>query len=128
MKSGMRATMALSVLLTARLISTAVAAPAISDASGQWFCQPDDNRHPQIQIDFVDGAYRRCDQHICSIYPLSPVESFGEDIRITFGGVGVLYAPADGTHYTETVTVGDASIVSQGVCEFRSLGELYLEG
>ena len=46
----------------------------ITDAAGQWYCLPDDPRHPQIQIDFIEDAYRRCDQHICSIYELSPVE------------------------------------------------------
>ena len=128
MKSGMRATIVISVLIMARLATTAMADPAITDASGQWFCQPDDPRHPQIQIDFVEGAYRRCDQHICSIYALSPVEALGEDIRITFGDVGTLDAPANGARYTETVTVGTTSIVSHGSCEFRSLDELYLEG
>lgn len=124
----MRAMIAISVLIMARLATTAMADPAITDASGQWFCQPDDPRHPQIQIDFIEGAYRRCDQHICSIYALSPVEALGEDIRITFGDVGVLDAPANGARYTETVTVGTSSIVSRGSCEFRSLDELYLEG
>ena len=127
MKSGMRAMIAISVLITARLVATATAAPAITDASGQWFCKPDDPHHPQIQIDFVEDAYRRCDQHICSIYALSPVESVGDNIRITFGDGGVLNAPVNGARYTETVTVGDTSIVSRGVCEFRSLDDLYIE-
>lgn len=128
MKSGMRAMIAISVLITARLVASAAADPAITDASGQWFCQPDDPRHPQIQIDFIEDAYRRCDQHICSTYPLSPVEALGQDIRITFGDVGILDARANGARYTETVTVGTSRIVSRGSCAFRSLDELYLEG
>lgn len=119
---------AISILISARLVATAAADPSITDASGQWFCQPDDPHHPQIQIDFVEGAYRRCDQHICSIYELSPVELVGDDIRISFGDVGVLNAPANGARYTETVTIGGTRIVSHGGCEFRSLDELYLEG
>jgi len=128
MKPGMRMMIALTVLITARLVATATADPAITDASGQWFCQPDDPHHPQIQIDFIEDAYRRCDQHICSIYALSPVESLGDDIRIKFGGIGVLDAPAHGARYTETVTIGGTRIVSHGSCEFRHLDELYLEG
>ena len=124
----MRVMMVISVLMTVRLVATAAADPAISDASGQWFCLPDNPRHPQIQIDFVEGAYRRCDQHICSIYALSPVESIGDDIRITFGDDGVLDARANGARYTETVSVGRTPIVSHGSCEFKSLDELYLEG
>jgi hypothetical protein len=127
MKSGMRTMIAISVLITMRLVASAAADPAITDASGQWFCQPDDPHHPQIQIDFVEAAYRRCDQHIYLIYALSPVEAFGDDIRITFGDIGVLNAPSDGTRYTETVTIGGTSVVSRGGCEFRSLDDLYLE-
>jgi len=124
----MRAMIAISVLITARLVATAAADPSISDGSGQWFCQPDDPRHPQIQIDFIEDAYRRCDQHICSIYDLSPVEQTGDQVRIAFGGVGVLEANADGARYVETVDVGGTQIVNQGACEFRSLDDLHLEG
>ena len=127
MKSGMRAMIAISVLITARLVATATAAPAITDASGQWFCQPDDPHHPQIQIDFVEDAYRRCDQHICSIYDLSPVEQAGDHVRITFGGVGVMEASPDGARYVETVKVGGTRIINQGSCTFRSLDDLHLE-
>lgn len=123
----MHTTIAISFLMTVRLVASA-ADPAISDASGQWFCQPDDPRHPQIQIDFVEGAYRRCDQHTCSIYTLSPVESVGDNIRITFGNDGILEAQANGAQYTETVSIGGTPIVSHGSCEFKSLDELYLEG
>lgn len=123
----MRATIALSVLLTARLVATAAADPSLADASGQWFCQPDRQDQPQIQIDFLEGAYRRCDQHICSIYPLLPVEMVDGDIRISFGGVGTLDAPANGARYVETVTVGGTDVVNRGSCAFRSLDELYIE-
>lgn len=123
----MRAMVAISVLMTARLVATAAADPAISDASGQWFCQPDNPAQPQIQIDFIEDAYRRCDQHICSVYDLSPVEQDGDQIRIAFGGVGILDARADGARYVETVEVGGARIVNQGSCEFRSLDDLHFE-
>jgi hypothetical protein len=123
----MRATIAISFLISARLVATAMADPAISDASGQWFCQPDDPRQPQIQIDFIEDAYRRCDQHICSVYDLSPVEQNDDQVRITFGGVGILDARADGARYIETVEVGGTRIVNQGSCEFRSLDDLYIE-
>ena len=123
----MRAMIAISFLISARLVATAAAGPAISDASGQWFCQPDDPDQPQIQIDFIEDAYRRCDQHICSTYDLSPVEQTDDRVRITFGGVGVLDARADGTRYVETVEVGGTRIVNRGWCEFRSLDDLYIE-
>ncbi len=123
----MRATIAISVLISARLVATAAAGPAISDASGQWFCLPDDPAQPQIQIDFIEDAYRRCDQHICSIYELSPVEQSGDQIRITFGDIGVLDARLDGTRYVETVDVGATRVINQGSCAYRSLDDLYLE-
>jgi hypothetical protein len=123
----MRAMIAISVLITARLMATAVADPAITDGSGQWYYQPDDPHHPQIQIDFVEDAYRRCDQHICSIYDLSPIEQAGDHVRITFGDVGVMEASPDGARYAETVTIGDTRIINRGSCEFRSLDDLHLE-
>lgn len=123
----MRAVVAISALISVRLVATAMADPAISDASGQWFCQPDDPRQPQIQIDFIEDAYRRCDQHICSIYDLEPVERAGARVRISFGGIGVIEAAPDGAYYAETVTVGSTRIVNRGTCTFRSLDELHLE-
>lgn len=123
----MRAMIAISVLITARLVSTAIAAPSIADASGQWFCQPDDPHQPQIQIDFIEDAYRRCDEHICSIYDLSPVQSSGNHVEIAFGGVGVLEATPDGTRYVETVRVGETMITNTGSCAYRSLDDLHLE-
>ncbi len=123
----MRATFAISVLITARLVATAAADPAISDASGQWFCLPDDPQHPQIQIDFIEDAYRRCDQHICSVYDLPSVERADDQVRITFGGVGIFDANADGSRYVETVELGLSRIINKGSCEFRSLDDLYIE-
>ncbi|MEP4380599.1 MAG: hypothetical protein ABJ215_07020 [Alphaproteobacteria bacterium] len=124
----MRTMIALSVLITARLVATAAADPAITDATGQWYCLPDDPRQPQIQIDFIEDAYRRCDQHICSIYDLSPLTQSGDHVRIAFGGVGVLEARLDGSRYVETVRVGADTIINQGGCEFRHLDDLHLEG
>ena len=123
----MRTMIAISFLLTARLVATAAADPALTDASGQWYCLPDDPSQPQVQIDFTEDAYRRCDQYICSIYDLSPVEQAGDFVRITFGDVGVMEASPDGARYVETVSVGGANIVNRGSCEFRSLDDLYLE-
>jgi hypothetical protein len=123
----MRAMIVISVLMTARLVATAAADPAITDASGQWYCLPDDPHHPQIQIDFIEDAYRRCDQHICSIYDLSPVEQAGDQVRITFGDAGVMEASPDGARYVETVTLGSARIVNRGSCAFRSLDDVHLD-
>lgn len=120
----MRAKFGISVLITARLVATAAADPAISDASGQWFCLPDDAHHPQIQIDFIEGL---CDQHICKVFYLLPVEQADDQVRIKFGGVGIFDASVDGSRYIETVELGSSRIINRGSCEFRSLDDLYIE-
>lgn len=123
----MRTTLLLSVLLSARLIVTATAAPALSDGSGQWLCLPEDWRNPQVQIDFDERVYRRCDQHTCSTFDLTPIQRDGDVVVFTFGETGEMRAAPDGTRYVETVMVGGEIISSRGSCSFRDLDELYLE-
>ncbi len=116
----MRGLTVVSVLILSRFVATAAADPAISDASGLWNCLLDRSGQPQIQIDFTEMAYRRCDQHICSTYDLAPVEAVDTNVRIVFGGIGTFVASVDGQRYTETVTVGEARVVNHGHCEHRA--------
>lgn len=117
----------ISTLLTVRLIATAAADPAISDGSGQWICIPDDSRHPQVQIDFVERVYRRCDQHTCSTFDLAFAEHDDGTVSFSFGANGQMQAADDGARYLETVVIGGQTIASRGSCSFRSLDDLYIE-
>lgn len=120
MTAGMRGLTVVSILILSRFVATAAADPAISDASGLWNCLPERSGQPQIQIDFNEKVYRRCDQHICSTYELAPVEAADAGVRISFGGIGAFVASAGGRRYTETVTVGEARVVNHGHCEHRA--------
>lgn len=123
----MRTALLISTFLAVRMIATAAADPAISEGAGQWVCVPDDSRQLQVQIDFVERIYRRCDQRTCSTFDLAFAEDGEGTVAFIFGPNGQMQVADDGAHYVETVEVGGRIITSCGACSFRSLDDLYIE-
>ena len=99
-------------------------AASLADRAGRWSCTPVERLAPQIEIDFVDLEYRRCDQNICSAYDLTDDVS---RIVVAEGRIAILFAPdsrfvaeIDGGHFTEILHRGTLEYASTGACEWHS--------
>lgn len=93
----------------------------LEDQQGQWTCLSPAPLAPQIQIDFEDSEYRRCDQNICSAYAMvSSDVSFhdgGAIIEIAFTTMATFRANSDGSHFSEKIVRGPTEYVIEGTCQ-----------
>jgi hypothetical protein len=99
-------------------------AASLAERTGRWSCTPVERLAPQIEIDFVDQEYRRCDQNICSAYDLTDDAS---RIAVAEGRIAILFAPdsrfvaeIDGGRFTEILHRGSQEYASTGACEWHS--------
>ena len=115
---------ALAAAVVAVAVTAGANAAGIDDRRGRWSCMPTTPLAPQIEIDFTDAEYRRCDQNICSSYDLTaPEVRFGKrdrNVVIVFAPRSQFVAAGDGSHFVETIVRGANEYVSSGSCDYRA--------
>lgn len=112
-------------LFVAVVLSQAVQASAASlaDQSGRWSCTPTQPLTPQVEIDFEEREYRRCDQNICSAYdlaePSARMVTMPDGVRIGFAPDSLFFSDLAGHAYTEILQRGATRHIATGTCLYR---------
>ena len=113
-------TLALAFVGALFAVSSATAVePSLADREGVWVCLPDDPAAPQVYIDFEENAYRRCDPNICSSYEILNITRRSHINYIWFTPDAQMQVDDAGSHYSETMAFGAATVKSTGSCTFR---------
>lgn len=113
-------TLALAFVCALLAFSSAAAAePSLADRQGVWVCLPDDPAAPQVYIDFEENAYRRCDPNICSSYEILNITRRSHINYIWFTPDAQMEVDDAGSHYSESMAFGAATVKSTGSCRFR---------